>query len=221
MERLKALGLAPQPVQLVDEVVLRRQMGHRPRLALAVLRRCRWGYPQVLLFAPLLVGQRRISPNSTLCWLSCPLLVGAVDRLEADREIERFEHLASVDAELRAALEQAHRETARIRRALLPEEWERKLEQERPREHWVITQTGIAGITRPDHVKCLHAHLADYMVRGSNPVGEEVARRLESEGTPLQGTDQCWRYCSPEGAWEHLDLRGGSGGQPAGDGERE
>jgi hypothetical protein len=208
-ETLQPFGLNPQPIQPMDEVVLRRQMGHRPRLAVAILRRCRYGYPQVLLFAPLLVAGQRISPNSTLCWLSCPMLVREIDRLEADREIERFEHLASVDAGLREALQQAHRETARIRSAILPEVWHRRLAEQRPREYWVITETGIAGITRPDHVKCLHAHLADEMVRGKNPVGREVVRRLESEGIPLEGTDWCWQLCSPEGVWEHIDLRSG------------
>ena len=212
-EQLDVFGLRPQPLELRDEVVLRRQMGHRPRLALAILRRCRYGYPQVLLFAPLLVGQRRISPNSTLCWLSCPMLVREVDRLEKEGEIERFEHLASVDGELREALQRAHDETARIRASLLPPQWASRLADQRPRDHWVITRTGIAGITRPDHVKCLHAHLADHMVRASNPVGEEVARRLQAEGFPLEGTDSCWRLCSPEGAWEHLDLRQGAGSQ--------
>lgn len=204
---LEPFGLHPEPLELRDEVVLRRQMGHRPRLALAVLRRCRYGFPQVLLFAPLLAAGPRVSPNSTLCWLSCPMLVREVDRLEKEGEIERFEHLASVDGELRSALQRAHETTARIRSTLLPGEWARRLQEQRPREYWVITETGIAGITRPDHVKCLHAHLADYMVRGDNPVGDEVARRLQSEGHPLDGTDRCWQLCTPQGAWEHLDLR--------------
>lgn len=179
-------------------------MGHRPRLALGVVRRCRYGYPQVLLFAPLLVGEGRISPNSTLCWLSCPLLVREVDRIEKEGEIERFEHLVSVDQTLRGAIEQAHRVTARIRSELLPEEWRARLAAERPRDHWIITETGIAGITRPDHIKCLHAHLADFLARGDNPVGEEVARRFESEKIPVEGTDTCWRHCTPEGASEDL-----------------
>lgn len=184
--------------------MVRRQMGHRPRLALGVVRRCRYGYPQVLLFAPLLVGEKRISPNSTLCWLSCPLLVREVDRIEKEGEIERFEHLCSVDASLREALAEAHRVTAQIRTELLPQEWRERLAQERPRDHWIVTETGIAGITRPDHVKCLHAHLADYLARGHNPVGREVARRFEDEGIPVEGTETCWRYCTPEGASEEI-----------------
>lgn len=204
LSRLQALGIRPEPFNDQDRIVIRRQMGHRPRLALGVVRRCRYGYPQVLLFAPLLVGEGRISPNSTLCWLSCPLLVREVDRIEKEGEIERFEHLASVDPTLRDAIEQAHRVTARIRTELLPEEWRARLAAERPRDHWIITETGIAGITRPDHIKCLHAHLGDFLARGDNPVGEEVARRFESEGIPVQGTDTCWRHCTPEGASEDL-----------------
>ncbi len=205
---MEQAGIRFEPFGEQDEIVIRRQMGHRPRLAIGVARRCRYGYPQVELFAPLLADERRISPNSTLLWLSCPLLVRAVDRLEKEGELERFEHLAAVDGELRQALEQAHQATARIRRLLLPEPWQQKLALERPREHWVITATGIAGITRPDHIKCLHAHLADHLARGANPVGSEVARHLEQLGTPVAGSDTCWRFCTPEGAsqrWENHD----------------
>lgn len=206
--RLEELGIHAEPFTEQDRIVIRRQMGHRPRLALGVVRRCRYGYPQVLVFAPLLVGPSRISPNSTLCWLSCPLLVREVDRIEKEGEIERFEHLVSVDETLRDAVADAHRTTARIRMELVPEEWRTRLSAERPREHWILADTGISGITRPEHVKCLHAHLADFLARGRNPIGEEVARRFESEGIPVEGTETCWRFCTPEGASETLRAEG-------------
>ncbi|MEW6045217.1 MAG: DUF501 domain-containing protein [Bacillota bacterium] len=200
----QGLGIRPEPFNDQDAIVIRRQMGHRPRLALGVVRRCRYGYPQVLIFAPLQVAGDHVSPNSTLCWLSCPLLVQEMDRLEKQGEIERFEHLASADEELRSSIEEAHRATARIRKALVPEDWLKRLESERPRDFWIVAQTGISGITRPEHVKCLHAHLADYLARGTNPVGYEVARLLESQGTPVEGTETCWRLCTPEGASERI-----------------
>lgn len=205
-DRLSRLGLHPEPFTEQDAVVIRRQMGHRPRLGLGVLRRCRYAFPQVLLFAPLQVDaeERVISPNSTLCWLSCPLLVRAIDRLEKEGELERFEHLAAVDAGLRDALGEAHRATAEIRRSMVPPEWAKRLQEERPRDWWVIAETGIAGITRSDHVKCLHAHLADELARGGNPVGREVAATLRSQHIPEDGTEMCWRWCTPEGASEQI-----------------
>ncbi|WP_324717044.1 DUF501 domain-containing protein [Carboxydochorda subterranea] len=204
--RLDSLGVHVERFSDQDAIVVRRQMGHRPRMALGVLRRCRYGYPQVLLFAPLEVDEakRRISPNSTLCWLSCPLLVREIDRLERDGELDRFEHLADVDPQLQESLGQAHRATASIRRTLVPEEWAELLQAERPRDWWILTETGISGITRPAHVKCLHAHLADELARGANPVGQEVARLLESQRVPVAGTETCWRHCTPEGASQHL-----------------
>ena len=70
----------------------------------------------------------------------------------------------------------------------------------------VLFETGVAGVSlrgdtggwRGNRVKCLHAHLGDRLVRGSaaNPVGEMVLRRVRREGTPAEGSDECWRECA-------------------------
>jgi len=67
--------------------------------------RCSHGYPQVLRVRPLIDGK----PFPTLYWLSCPHLVGDVDRLEADDWIDRLERRMSDDPWLQAVMNEAHR----------------------------------------------------------------------------------------------------------------
>ena len=53
--------------------------------------------------------------------------------------------------------------------------------------------------TKLDDVKCLHAQLADYLLRGCDEqsVGAEVRRRLEEErGVSMGGCDNCQEQCN-------------------------
>jgi len=54
------------------------------------------------------------------------------------------------------------------------------------------------GGWRGNRVKCLHAHVGDYLVRGAfaNPVGDLVLRRLQDQGVQINGTETCWRECA-------------------------
>src|SRR5690606_40605586 len=42
-------------------------------------------------------------------------------------------------------------------------------------------------------------HFADFIGRGDNPVGQHVLHLLQERGVPLDGTDECWRFCRDEG----------------------
>ena len=62
-------------------------------------------------------------------------------------------------------------------------------------------KSGIAGMspTKLDDVKCLHAQLADYLLRGydEQSVGADVRRRLEEErGVSLGGCGNCQEQCN-------------------------
>ena len=100
------------------------------------------------------------TPMPTLFWLVDPELHDAVSRLEGSGGVHRFEEL--VDAE---ALRTTHEEYAeRRRRATV-------------RTDGAQASGGVGG-TRVG-VKCLHAHLANYLVGASDPVGELVAYEVE------------------------------------------
>jgi len=43
----------------------------------------------------------------------------------------------------------------------------------------VLENSGVGGIMDKGGLKCLHAHLADYLVNGLNPIGEIVYKFLQ------------------------------------------
>lgn len=183
-----------------DWRIVTRQLGRSPRAFSEVCRRCRYDYPQVILTEPLHRRGDRWEVFPTVYWLTCPLLHRAISRLEAEGQIRHYEERIRTDEEFAARMEQAHREAATDRMSLVPEGLREWLVEERPREARALAETGIAGIRSVDGVKCLHAHYADFVGRGNNPIGADVHRQLVERGVPPGGTDACWKFCSVTGA---------------------
>jgi hypothetical protein len=96
----------------------------------------------------------------TLFWLVDPELHAAVSRLEGEGGVHRFEALVDTDE-----LARTHNEYARRRREVTV------------RADVVAAEGGVGG-TRVG-VKCLHAHLANYLVGANDPVGELVAAAID------------------------------------------
>jgi exopolyphosphatase/guanosine-5'-triphosphate,3'-diphosphate pyrophosphatase len=101
-------------------------------------------------------------PFPTLYWLTCPTVVKAISRVESEGWIKRFAERARTDPEFGSALEEAHGIYAEERGR-----WEKGAEA------W-----GGVGGTRSG-VKCLHAHYANHVAGGDDPVGAEVAELVE------------------------------------------
>ena len=184
-----------------DRAVLeQRQLGHPVSYLLGVGRRCRHKMPQAFVTSMLnVIDEKVVVPYSSTCWLSCPILVEAVDRLEREGWIEKLSARVAEDQELRRKVEALHGEIIEVRRQLLPEEWRERIEREPEFAHhrYVLFKTGLAGITRAEHVKCLHAHLGDFLCRGTNPIGEIVWQELQRRGVAVHGSAACWKRCMP------------------------
>ncbi|MHB2027719.1 MAG: DUF501 domain-containing protein [Acidimicrobiales bacterium] len=99
------------------------------------------------------------TPMPTLFWLVDPVLHDAVSRLESEGGVHRFEAMVSPDD-----LERTHDDYARRRLAATV-------------RHDLVQPSGGVGGTRVG-VKCLHAHLANFLVGADDPVGEIVASTL-------------------------------------------
>jgi len=119
----------------------------------AVVVRRRGGAPVVIENEPHL---RDGTPMPTLYWLIDPELNEAVSRIEGASGVHRFEEL--VDAE---ELARTHDDYRRRREAATV-------------RHDAIAPAGGVGGTRVG-VKCLHAHLANYLAGHDDPVGRLVA----------------------------------------------
>jgi exopolyphosphatase/guanosine-5'-triphosphate,3'-diphosphate pyrophosphatase len=121
--------------------------------------RCGDGHPLVIRNHPF---DRRGEPFPTLYWLTCPVAVKAVAQLEGDGWIKRLDQRAQADAEFGSALDATHRDYAAERGRWLPEA-----------RAW-----GGVGGTRAG-LKCLHAHYANHVAGGADPVGRWVAEQVE------------------------------------------
>jgi exopolyphosphatase/guanosine-5'-triphosphate,3'-diphosphate pyrophosphatase len=135
------------------------QLGREPAAEFSVVARCPDGHPLVIRNRPL---DRRGDPFPTLYWLTCPVAVAAVSRLESEGWIGRLDERAKAEPEFARALEGAHRAFA----------------EERGRWATGAEAWGGVGGTRAG-LKCLHAHYAYHVAGGRDPVGAWVAERVE------------------------------------------
>lgn len=137
--------------QLIETLVGRPLAGR-----FAVVVRGTDGRPLVIENEPHL---RDGTPMPTLFWLVDPELREAVSRLESEGGVHRFEELVDPDELARTHAEYA----ARRMSATVQSD--------------VAHAEGGVGGTRVG-VKCLHAHLANYLAGAKDPVGELVASTI-------------------------------------------
>lgn len=171
-----------------DLEVVRRQIGREPRGMIAVSKRCRFGYPQVVVTKPLHYSDSSSIPwlFPTTYWLSCPHLCKSVSALESRRLIETFRSRVRTDSEFSERLAARHEQYAGDRVSLVSEDELERLRTDHPNMYKRLVKLGIGGIRHVSGVKCLHLHLADYLSGGDNPVGEEVCRLLAGDGISLE-----------------------------------
>lgn len=123
---------------------------------------CPFQLPVVLTVPPVLDDG---TPFPTRYWLSCPLAVLRIGRLEAAKGVQAMDRRAREDPDFAARLEEAHRRYAEERDRAIPESV-----AHRP-------SGGVGGSS--GGVKCLHAHYAHFRAGHENPVGELVAPWIE------------------------------------------
>jgi exopolyphosphatase/guanosine-5'-triphosphate,3'-diphosphate pyrophosphatase len=134
-------------------------LAREPVTTFTVVARCPDGDPLVIRNRPV---DRDGNPFPTLYWLTCPAAVASVSRLESEGWIKKLDQRARTDPEFGKALDAAHREYAA------------------ERGRWFAGAEGWGGVggSRAG-LKCLHAHYANHVAGGSDPVGEWVAERVE------------------------------------------
>lgn len=158
-----------------DLRILFRQLGRPPRGVLA-LKPCPYGFPQVILNHPLLPREEGDpEPMPTIFWLTCPFLVDEVSKRESAGAVRRFEEMLSRDEKLAQVYARAHEEYRRERLSLLSKE---ELAWIKERGYTGLLTAGIAGISNPRRVKCLHAQLAHFLAGRENPIGALLAQEL-------------------------------------------
>jgi hypothetical protein len=150
---------------------------------------CEYGYPQVIVNRPVSATLSGIEVFPTLYWLTCPYLRKEMALLEGQGLIAQFEQRIQEDPAFAELVEQNHQTYAKRRLALIPTVVQENIKEEYSDRYRVLSETGVGGIRSLEGVKCLHTHLADYLVHGENPIGAEV---MEIFQKPLAcPTKQC------------------------------
>jgi hypothetical protein len=132
-------------------------LGRAPQGAFEVVVRRANGAPVVIRNDPFLQDGR---PMPTRYWLVDPVIRSRIGLLESEGGVKEAER--AVDADALAA---AHVRYAAERDALVPAGWQG------PRP-----SGGVGGTRRG--VKCIHAHVAWWLVGGDDPVGDWAADRI-------------------------------------------
>lgn len=133
-----------------DRELVAQQIGREPRAFRRVAVRCPFGRPAVTEQHPYTPDGE---PFPTTFWLTCPFLVTAISRVEAEGGVDRWTRAAADDPVLGESLRAANEEQRRLR----PE-----------------IDAGVGGGTRGGSLKCLHAHAAFALANPGYMLGERI-----------------------------------------------
>lgn len=168
-----------EPATDQDNQVIVKQLGREPRGVLGVAKRCTHGFPQVIVNRPIIMEIEDISVFPTLFWLTCPYLKKVVGQLESKAAINELQQRIADQPTFASQVEKDHQTYAELRQSLIPDEVLKALAKNYPNRLEVIVETGVGGIRGRDGVKCLHTHLADFLAREDNVIGQGVYEELD------------------------------------------
>jgi hypothetical protein len=151
-----------------DRAVVERQIGRPPRAFRRVAVRCPFGLPAVTEQSPYDVAG---DPFPTMYYLTCRHLVAAVARLEAAGGVERYTAAVALDPVLQASLAEATERQRQLRQALAGDAT--------GKDGGASLGLGIGGASRPERLKCLHAHVAFALAQPGYALGERMLGELE------------------------------------------
>lgn len=146
-----------------DQDAVAVQLNRPLRAQADVLRSCHLGLPVVTAVPPILDDG---TPFPTRYWLTCPLAVRRIARLESIGGVQQLEAFVASRPGLVDALDAANRRYQEERDALVPP------------DTVPAPSGGVGGITG-EGLKCLHSHYADFAAGNDNPVGELVRPFVE------------------------------------------
>jgi hypothetical protein len=152
-----------------DRSVVEIQIGRPPRSRVVVSARCHLGLPVVIDVPPILDDG---TPFPTTHWLTCPLAVLRISRIESGGGVREADHVVASDPDVALAFDGAMKRYEASRHALIPEGWSGP-----------TPSGGVAG--SKGGVKCLHAQYADTAAGNENPIGDDIASRIEPLGCTM------------------------------------
>lgn len=157
--------------------------------------RCKYNYPQAFINS--IITDTHISTG--FIRLSCPHLVREIDSIE-NSLITKINDILKDNTELQQNYQEINEFYRDIKHELLSTDVINDL---------LLTylggsidnynnfmNSGILGVSNINDVKCLHAHTADYLLRGNNKIGEMTLAILKNNGVDVNGCDNCHQQCN-------------------------
>ncbi|CAM9192842.1 unnamed protein product [Ectocarpus sp. 13 AM-2016] len=183
-------------LRCIEERQLRHKAGASSRSLGVSPNPCRHGFPQAFAFDP--CGHK---VSSGLFRLSCPLLVQAIDLLEDEGGIEDVNARLASEEGLREDFMAVNLAHGMLRRRLVTPDKLGMVEETIGKEGAErFLDSGITGVTpgKVRDAKCLHAHVADALMRGrsANAIGRATLELLEARGVRTDGGDRCSEQCN-------------------------
>lgn len=176
--------------------------------------KCKHGHPQA--FINNIITDTKVS--SGFIRLSCPHLVKEIDKIENSLMI-KFNDEIKNNVELQNNYHKINDFYKKMKNQLL----NTKIIQDFLL-HYLgsvdrynnFMNSGIIGVSTINDVKCLHAHTADYLLRGNNKIGEMTLNSLKDNGVDINGCDNCHEQCSiqhniNDSSWFYIPLKNKSG----------
>lgn len=158
---MQQLPFPGEPLSPSDRSIVAAQIGRQPRGAQGVSARCAFGLPAVVRTAPILEDG---TPFPTLFYLTCPVAVRDLGRLEAHGRMKALNDTLAEDGSLRDEYAAAHDRYLELRGPAGPNE-------------------GVTAGGMPNRVKCLHALYA-HELGDANPIGAMVRAEIEPIDCP-------------------------------------
>lgn len=158
-----------------DKKIIELQLDRKINNFLETAVKCPFSFPAVITVNPFI--NKIAAP--TIYWLSCPYLTYQVDRLEAESNlISELGKKLQEDIDFKNKMDKAHSKYAKNRLELLTDKQKLKAKNISEDLYKSLTESGIGGIRDKKGIKCLHTHLADFLVDQFNPVGEIVFNKI-------------------------------------------
>lgn len=155
--------------------IIEKQIDRKPEGMVEVSKECPFGYPAVIKVYPFFNG--RVFP--TTYWLTCPYLQKDISVLEDKGWITKMQKIVDNDKEVAQTLKGSHQNYAKERFEMLDSREKDKMKEISHDIYMTLKNSGIGGVKDKKGIKCLHTHVADFLVNRVNPIGKKVFHEIK------------------------------------------
>lgn len=155
--------------------IIEKQIDRKPEGMVEVTVECPFGYPAVIKVYPFFNG--RVFP--TTYWLTCPYLQKEISVLEDKGWITKMQKIVDNDKAVAQALKSSHEDYAKERFGMLDSREKEKMKEISDDIYKTLKKSGIGGVKDKKGIKCLHTHVADFLVNRDNPIGKKVFQKIK------------------------------------------